>query len=481
MVSGKATRWLVLLLSWVAFLVRVAGLTGQSLWRDEVDTIRFSGWPLAELVGGLFRTGHNGPLYFLLMRFWRTLAGNSEFAIRYPSAAAGVLAVAVGYRLARQLGLRRGTGLLLSLLLATSPYLIWYGQEAKMYALLLVLVMAAFIAYHQALLGGRWGRWAVFVGLTSLSFYIHLLSPLMLPVYGAFALLHPGRWRRHWRGWLTSMLLLIAPYLPLAMWQMPLLIEKFHSGHPFYPLREEILILLRLYTNGLARFAELPLISLYLFLLLGGVFAARPPRRLRLSLAAWLLLPPLAVYLISLRVAVFEDRYLIYIAPAFYLLVALGLGWLGRYSRLLAGLCLGVILVMNLAGLWQQQQAPIKADMRAAAAYLAARPEPPRTIMIQIPYLQYTFDYYYPGEYTFIEGLWTNDGKTPETVEAEMTARLAGVDDLWLIVSEEPMWDSRGLARRWLNEHGRLMEEAHFKRVDVYRYRLELELELELE
>ncbi|GIK42211.1 MAG: hypothetical protein BroJett011_60440 [Chloroflexota bacterium] len=489
-----------MLITWVAFLLRTVNLAGQSLWRDEVDAIRFSNWPLPQLVAGLFQEGHNGPLFFLGLRFWRNVGGNSEFALRYPSALLGALAVPLGFVLARQLGFGRRVALLLGILLATSPYLVWYGQEAKMYTLLLALVALAFIAYRKALtssptlpLEGRgrknWVWWLVFVVATTLSFYTHILAPLMLVVYGLVAWLHPAEWRRHWRGWLVSMGCLTLPYLPLALWQAPLWWNTFQSGHPFYPLDKQIYTLLQLYSSGLVRFLGLTAIILFVFLWLCGLLlpgpltsGRRPPanyaRRFtfnisRLILAGWVLLPLLIVYLISLRVAVFEDRYLIYIVPGFYLLVAVGLGLIRRYSPLLAGLCLGLVLVINLLGIWQQQRQPIKADFRAAAAYLASHPQPTSPIMLQMPYLRYTLRYYYPGKYKILEGLWTNNGKTEAQVDAEMTALTADLSDLWLVVSEEDAWDSRRLTRAWLDTHAHLVDQAHFTRVDVYHYQFQ--------
>ncbi len=466
-------------LTWVAFLLRTATLANQSLWRDEVDAIRFSGWPLSELLAGLFRTGHNGPLFFLLLRPWRFLTGDSEFALRYPAALWGALAVPLGYLLARQLGFNRWTGFLASLLLATSPYLIWYGQEAKMYTLLLILVTLAFIAYLRALSGAGIRWWLVFIVATTLSFYIHVLAPLMLLVYVAVAWLYHDRVRRQWRGWVISLTCLTLPYLPLAIWQLPLLLANFHSGHPFYPLAEQFHLLLQLYSRGLIRFGRWTPLVLYIFLFLAGLVALpaptgpkSPPRRSRYLLALWVLLPALTVNLISRRVAVFEDRYLIYIAPPFYLLIAVGLNAIRRYWRGLAALSLGLILMLNLLGIWQQQRQPIKADFRAVAHYLLSQPQLPDTIMIQMPYLQYTLNYYYPDTYTLLEGLWTNDGKNEAAVQAEMAALTAGLTDLWLVVSEEAMWDNRGLTRAWLNQHADLVDEAHFMRVDVYHYRL---------
>jgi len=245
----------VITITWIAFLLRANNLAVQSLWRDEVDAIRFSSWSLQELLAGLFQEGHNGPLFFLLLRPWRALTGNGEFALRYPSALMGTLAVPLGFVLARQLGFSRRTGLLLGLLLATSPYLVWYGQEAKMYAALLAAVTLAFIAYLKALGGAGKKWWALFVAGTSISFYLHILSPLMLVVYTVVALLHGPQLRRHWRAWLVSIACLTLPYVPLALWQISFLFSGAGRGHPFYPLREEFYLLLQLYTGGLLRFA----------------------------------------------------------------------------------------------------------------------------------------------------------------------------------------------------------------------------------
>jgi mannosyltransferase len=475
------THWPLVALIWVAFLIRTLHLEGQSLWRDEVDAIRFSSWSLPELLSGLTRTGHNGPLFFLGLRPWRLLTGDTEFALRYPSALLGALAVPLGFSLARQLGFSRATGLLLGLLLATSPYLTWYGQEAKMYALLLVLVTLAFIAYLKALSGAGRSWWLIFTVITSLSFYIHILAPLMLIVYGAAALcLYPQLQRQKWP-WLISMSCLTLPYLPLALWQAGFLLEGTSPGHPFYPLQREFYLLLQLYSRGLIPFRlgldlfETVPIVLFIFLFLCGLFLpAHPVGALastqRTILASWALLPPLVVYLISLRIPVFEDRYLIYIVPPFYLLVALGLTLLRAYSNGLASLGLIFILTINFTGLWQQQSRPIKADFRAAATYLSKQSPPPETIMIQMPYLQYTFAYYYPKPYQLLEGIWTNGGKPEVELQREMTQMTANLTDLWLIVSEEEMWDERQMVRRWLDEHAQRVDEAHFTRVDLYHY-----------
>lgn len=478
--SKPATQAAILVITCVAFLLRVNRLGAQSLWRDEVDTIRFSRWAIQEYwLLGLTKVGHNGPLYFALIYPWRQVTGISEFALRYPSALAGALIVPLGYVLARQLGFSRHTGVITGLLLVTSPYLVWYGQEAKMYTLLVAVVTLAFIGYLKALTGTQVRWWVLFVCATSASFYLHILSPLMLLVYGFVALIFFADLRRRWKPWLISMTCLTLPYLPLVIWQFSFFWEGINTGHPFYGFRQQFYLLLQLYSNGLLRLAGITTLILFVFLFLCGLFISngrtvfehlKPANRL--VLAAWVLLPPLIAYGISLRVPVFEDRYLIYITPPFYLTAALGVILIRHYSRWLAALCLGLALTFNLISVWQQQYRPIKADFRAAAQFLMNQPNPPVTIMVQMPYVRHTLNYYYQPKYELLEGLWTNNGKTEAEVNAEMTQLTANLTELWLVVSEGEQWDNRKMVQGWLEQHAGLVNQAHFTRVDIYHYKL---------
>ncbi len=522
-------KYLLLAIVLLAFALRVYHLDAQSLWRDEVDAIRYSSGSPGYLLSILPQQGHNGPLYFFVLRFWRALTGNSEFALRYFSTVAGVLMAALTYQAARQFQLARAVGVIAALLTATSPYLLWYSQEAKMYTWLATLVLLAVYAYKKALSRPSsfvirhlsfvirhsslvW--WAVFVLSTSLSFYTHILAPLMLPVYALWGLAQWPQFKAHWKGWLISMALLTLPYLPLLRWQAPLLIAGNYTGHPFYPLPEQTRLLAHFYSAGILNSSySLYLMTGFTFLLLLGLFLSPPntPARSRLQLAIWLFLPPLAVYLISLRVRVFEDRYLIYIAPAFYLLAALGVVAIFIRRRAVGYAVLLLLMLFNLWGIYQQAANPVKANFRAAAAYILtanhrpptadrqpptissqspisntqslspphriylpfiARSSAPPTVMIQMPYLQYTFDYYYPQPYHLLEGVWTNNNRPETEVDWEMTSKLSGVSQLWLVVSEEDYWDSRRLARNWLNKNAVLIDEAHFTGVDVYKYQL---------
>jgi len=475
-----------------AFLLRVLYLDGQSLWRDEVDVIRFANAPPAQLVRGLIQPQHNGPLYYVMMRGWLHLTGDSEFALRYPSLCFGLLTVPLVYQLGRRL-LERRAALTAALLVAIAPYLVWYSQDAKMYALVTALTLLAMLCQLRALSTGRLRWWLAFVAVVSLSLYIHLLSALMIPVYAAFFLLTWPRFREQWRGWLVAYGALTLPYVPLALWQLPLMLTGHETGHPFYSLRQMVASLFNLYSRGVALVGDWWAVAVFVFAMLSGLVSAPEPMgdetclapasesahlrvggglRLRLWLLTWLFLPLAFVYLISLRVPAFEPRYLVFVAPAFYLLTALGLVALSRRSWVAAGVTVALVLSLSLLGLWVQATTPIKSDFRAAAAYVMAHRRDEAPIMFQMPYIRHTFDYYFDGGYTPLEGPWTNDGKTEAQVGAMMRQLLEGESGLWLVASESWLWDSRDLTRIWLDRHARLVEAASFERVDVYHYEL---------
>src|SRR5262245_51224890 len=89
----------------LAAALRLLLIDDRELWLDEAHTAycaNLGSW--SELVDALRRDVH-APLYLFLMRGWVAIAGDSEVALRSPSAIAGVLLVLVLWRLGRQLGL----------------------------------------------------------------------------------------------------------------------------------------------------------------------------------------------------------------------------------------------------------------------------------------------------------------------------------------------------------------------------------------
>ena len=480
MVRNRSSRlrWTLVGLLMAAFAVRVYALQAQSLWRDEVDAVYFATRDWATLLSMFTRPGENGPLYFLLLRPWIGLFGSSEFAVRYFSLMFGVAAVALIYPLGRRL-LPVQPSLLGTLLLCFSPYMVWYSQETKMYALLLCLSILSTWFLLRALQGAGRLNWLGYVVVTTLSLYIHILTVALLPFQFLVFLLGGARFRSHWRGALLAFSSLILPYLPLARWEIPTILSSFETGHPFYTPDAMLRILFQALAFGL-RTPSIIELALFVFILLSGTFLFSRRRFFSISFQScpqcllwlYLLVPVLTVYLISLGMPIFTDRYLIAIAPAFYLLLGCGLYAVKSRSQLLFGVCLVGILVVDAQGLWMQSHTAIKADFRSAAHYYSEHAIADDLLLAQMPYVHRNFQYYYQKPYHQGDGLYTNKGMTAEQVDAEMSALTRAYATVWLLKSEAEMWDRRGLVEEWLRLHGQLSLAAQFQLVTVYRFTL---------
>jgi mannosyltransferase len=116
-------------------LLRFYHLGAASLWSDEI----FSRYYLDVfglhyvLTDGLSRET-NPPTYYLLLRGWISLFGDSEAALRSLSAAASILCIPATYLLGRELG-GKSRGLAGALLFALCPTSLYFAQETRVYAL----------------------------------------------------------------------------------------------------------------------------------------------------------------------------------------------------------------------------------------------------------------------------------------------------------------------------------------------------------
>ncbi len=487
----------VLLLLVMGFGTRMVTLEAQGLWRDEVDQLNFAMAPLSVVIANFTRAGWNGPLYPLLLRGWVALTGSSVFTLRYLSTLWGILSLAIFYKLGARL-LRQNmkqNAPLWALALATfSPYLIWYAQEVKMYTFVPLLVLLALYALDRACTRPRWYWWVTVLISISLGVYSHLLVALLIPVALLWFIVRPQKSKRAWMGAVIVLALLVLPYLPLLSWIVPelrrvLVLGDMNTGYPTYTLKEMLIILLNAWSSGISGWYHTLTAVLFGILFSVGLITLILQRKisLLLSLSAWLALPLLAIWLISLRRPMFTDRYLIWCAPAFYLALGNGIASLGgirfpgiKKQRTLSIVLLACMIGLDIGNIHQQATVPVKPEFHKAAAYLRDNREPDELLLFQIPYNHIVFDYYYsPALAPWAEAPFTNwhrpDGsylKGVDYVDAEMQRLIQDKTGVWLVYSEVSLWDDRELVKQWLDTHGQCLDKVHFHLVSLYHYTL---------
>jgi mannosyltransferase len=158
-----------------AALIRFSTLGTQSYWYDEAVTVGLVRHSLHGMLGALPHSESTPPAYYVLAWAWSRLFGTGEAGLRSLSAVFGTATVPATYAAARSFVPRRSS-LIAAALIAVSPLLVWYSQEARAYALLVLLGALSLACLRRAAErpSGRWSvAWAI---LSSLALATHYFA-----------------------------------------------------------------------------------------------------------------------------------------------------------------------------------------------------------------------------------------------------------------------------------------------------------------
>ena len=146
----------VFALTLLGAVLRFPTLDRQSFWLDELVTASLLDRSLGDVLGEIPRTEATPYLYYVVAWLWSSVFGLGEVGLRSLSALAGTATIPVAYGAGVVLVSRRA-GIVAAALVATSPFLVWYSQEARSYALFALLGATSVLTFGLALRGDR--RW----------------------------------------------------------------------------------------------------------------------------------------------------------------------------------------------------------------------------------------------------------------------------------------------------------------------------------
>ena len=361
------TLWLGLAaLTAIGLALRLYRLDFQSLWLDEVLTVRNSVLPISRIVLDPDVDRNFPPLHTVLVHLTIELLGPSERAVRLPSVLAGAISIPLVFGVVR-FWLGPAVGLLTAGLMAISPLHVWYSQEARPYALFMALALAG-VWFAQRLLR-RPAELRLQVGFVlsaALTLYCHLLALpflLFLAVYLLWSARPSDRWRM--LVLLGVVGVLTAPQL-YQFWNRPPPVSA-NSTYHFNPVHLGYTLwafgtgyslgptLMELRRGMVALRPHLPIMvpvigMLVGLLLIGGRSMWRTDRRIFWSIAGWLGLPVVfAVLGSTLSTHPFNVRYVLLALPPFLLLLARGIE--AGPGRLAPRAGLAIMALVSLASL----------------------------------------------------------------------------------------------------------------------------------
>ena len=439
----------------VALAVMLWRIGVPSYWRDEAATLAAARRPFGALIRMLGNVDAVHGAYYAIIWVVVRLGGTGELITRLPSALAMAAAAAglaaIGGRLASP-----RAGLLAGLVFAALPQVSWYGQDARPFAMVTALAVAASYLLVRVLEDGRVPdagrarrRWLVAYGLTlSCLGLVNIVGLLIIGAHGltiACAGLRPaGRpqaGRRVTRSLVGGWAIAAAAAVAVAS---PVIAAAWRQRGAEDWLKPPGLAAL----DDLRRLVGPPaLASVILLIIACAVLHAAAGGRARISAdwpasvpalcLPWLLLPPAALLAASLVQPVYTSRYVLFSLPALALLAGVALAALGRVAGA-AGLIL-VILIGLPAQFAVRGQAAHGDHIRRAGASVAMARRPGDVVLYASPAAR-DLPAAYPDGLAALRDIALARAPIPAGTltgtylpAASVARRLAGVRRVWVV------------------------------------------------
>ena len=462
--------WLVIAVPAVTSLAVGGYEIGRpSLWRDEAYTKDAITRPFGQIFALL---GHQDAVhgaYYLVMHVIAAAIGTSATALRLPSLAAMVIATgftaAAGRRAAaralapdagRRLDVPALTGLLSGLLFATAPYMTYYAQMARSYAIETMFAVIATYLLLRACPDGRWRWWSAYGAAVALTGLFNVFGLLILAAHGVTLLLtdargQAGTGRRIGRipvRWLAVSAAAVVVLFPL------LGVAGREQKQIAWLTRPNVKAMERLLTD-LAGSRQL--ILPFALLALAGLAAAwladgwRPLNPVAIALP-WLVMPPFVLIAVSFVKPVYYVRYVEFCLPALAILAGAGLAGLIRLAavtplgRLRLAWLPAALVVAGLAALLAGPQQAIRQtaarpdNLRLASAIVAAH-EQPGNVVFYIPLDMQVLGTGYPAPFLRLRNIALAESPiasatltgTEVTSPAVLKSRFTDVRRAWVV------------------------------------------------
>lgn len=480
----------------LAFAHTVILLDAKDLWWDESLSLQRAEEKLPDLLRGVLviqdgltavPTIDQHPFFsFLLQGGLIRLAGDSVFVLRYVSALAAALLAATTWAWGRWLARRNlaaaSTAWWATLLAAVSPFLLWYGQEARPYALWAALALLSTYLLVRTTEGERLERrWLAGFLVTEVAFALtHYYAVFLIALHGLILALFFVRRRMLVGLLLTAGLLLFGAAVgAYAAWT----IFSQGGGQNFASISLGILVpdLVNAFSLGLSVDLAVvwPLDLLFaLTALAGALWSLRS--RAAWANGGWILpaaiLVPIAIVLLLDRIQplYMNARHLSLLVGPFLLLTGAGLALLYRW-RAWSGSLLALLFVAAIGYStlnYHTQELYAKDDYTRLGEYMQGRIMPGDVVLYYPPSSWRIFEYYLPmqpvqaamekGASLGVYGLPLLNRSFDETY-AWLQELGAQYDRVWVVKSgTHPYFDLDGAMEAWLRDNFLRVRDAEF-------------------
>ena len=329
--------FLTIILS-IGLLLRLLVWLNYSYWHDEALWILVTKNGLNGLWGYPALQLAKPPFFGLLVYFWAFL-GNSELVLRLLPLLLGFLLIIMIYKAGCHF-FDKDTGLIAALLVAISPFNIYYSQELSHYTLTALLALGSLYYMSYALTSEKISYWVRYVLFTLLTLYTIYTAGFLLIAMNLYFFTIYGFKSKKLLKWLISQGVVLCVYSILMLHMLPKQLAFFQdrpyavdwiSGNSLHHIIQFFRVL---YLGYNAQMYVYILASIVLFpiSLFGIICSFQKNKKDTMLFLFWIFVPLTCAILSHPIIPTFTYRNYIFVLPASYILLAFGIKKLTKYA-----------------------------------------------------------------------------------------------------------------------------------------------------
>lgn len=405
----------ILLIFLFSFVSKIYNLGTASFDFDEIYSVKTTWSPYWKIITGIKYDPGNPPLYFVILKAWKTLVGENEFRLRLLSVIFHIIALATIYFQSKK-HLTKTSTLIVMMLFAASRLVFVYARYTRAYSLLLLTTTAVFPLFVEFVSKNKftWPKIIVLCLLCLVGLYSHY-SFVMYYIFLFLTLLFICRSSKRKLKRLFSFTYFVClAYLPWAVYFFinqvrPL---RWWMKYKFGQVQKEWVGFdgwFAVFTNDLSKSLPLVKLQVIFFILTLLIFNYFLVKVYKKENNLWKK-STLLFFFLSLNTIVFtplhkvlnDPRYSIYILPFAFLglsiLIDSSKKWLIKYAVF-------IFLIPYSIPTYSFSIMPVFEDYKSLTKRIPLY-EQNSVLLFHPCYFAFSFDYYYKGQlpqYCFFE------------------------------------------------------------------------------
>lgn len=462
--------YIVVIILLIGTSLRLYDLNRKSISLDESFSIYHAQKPLIDNIKVTITDNHP-PFYQILLHYWVCLFGISDFSTRLLSVLFGVLSIFILYLLA-SLMFNQKVGIYSALILALSIFHIQFSQYARNYSLFVFLTLVSCFFYFKYTLTRKKSYVVGYLISTILLLYTHYFALFVILFQNIHFFLQNLIKFDKIKKWILIQLVIIIFYIPLLL----IFINRFYEVSSFFWIQKPTLFyfLYTFYTLAGGIF----ILSLFVIL---AIIILLKHKKIKLKnknfykilfLLLWLLIPLITTYIFSLFfTSLYLPRYLIPFSIPFFILFSLFLVRLKKIPQFIVIIIFLWLSFGNLYYLYYETHS--EQEWRDAAAYIKKDIGEDDIILINAPYTNKPFSYYYDPvcfKSDLDACLSTKNIYGVENAN-RLPNKLKDVKGIWLILSHSNFVDKEGSLLKYFNQNYDLSDSKEYLGIKIYHFR----------